>query len=255
MKPRRSLLSTKSAVPVPRRKESLNLISTGMLRHLTTNLRGLKESTENGSAGMLTDDSLPSVSRKGDVALVVGGGNDPLSEYEAAKVLCDEAKLSIANFVCNDMIALFPMHIDHAVTLHPDKMYGWLDMRKRYGHPMPVGRMWCHRPYRGFSDNTRDWQGSSGLFMTKIARELGYTKIILAGVPMQVEADHFVRHQRWNAAPGFVRGWRRRVGILKPFVRSMSGWTQEELGAPTLEWLTTPNPTAPLPGQPVALTA
>jgi hypothetical protein len=144
-------------------------------------------------------------------------------------------------------------------------MNAWIGLRKNYGHPMPFGSIWCHRSYRGFTHQTKDWQGSSGLLCTKIAREQGYTHVILCGVPMTVEADHFVRHQRWNAAPGFVRGWRRQEHILKPYVRSMSGWTQEAFGAPTFTWLveaiedrhpiqTAPTPTAapPLarPGRP-----
>lgn len=178
----------------------------------------------------------PSASRA-DVALLVGGGNDPLSEFDAARMMCDAASKSIATFVCNDLIALFPHVINYAVTLHPDKMIEWLALRAKNGHPMPPDTLWAHRPYRGFTNSTKDWQGSSGLFMTKIAREQGYTHIVLCGVPMTVEAEHYVRHARWNAAPGFVRGWVRQKDKLRPFVRSMSGWTQETFGAPSFSWL------------------
>lgn len=175
---------------------------------------------------------------KRDVAIIVGGGGDPLSEFDAATVMCDVAHKSYATFVCNDMIALFPHVIDFAGTLHPDKMHAWLGLRTKYGHPMPLGSTWCHRSYRDFTHHTRDWQGSSGLFMTKIAREQGYTRVVLCGVPMSVEAEHFVRHRRWDAAAGFARGWRRHEYALIPYVRSMSGWTQERFGAPTFTWLT-----------------
>lgn len=175
---------------------------------------------------------------KQDIALIVGGGGDPISEFDAAKVLCDVAHKTIATFVCNDMIALFPHRIDFGGTLHPDKMITWMNAREKNGHPMPVSTTWAHRPYKGFTNHTKDWQGSSGLFMTKIARENGYTHIILCGVPMAVEFDHFVRHVRWNAAPGFIRGWRRQHHELAPFVRSMSGWTKEQFGEPTFTWLT-----------------
>lgn len=178
--------------------------------------------------------SLPA---KRDIAIVVGGGGDPLSEFDAAAALCEAAEKSFATFVCNDMIALFPHPIDFAVTLHPDKMHTWLGLRAKYGHPMDIPSRYAHRSYKGFTHSTKDWQGSSGLFMTKIARENGYTHVILCGVPMTVEAEHFVRHQRWNAAPGFIRGWARHQNVLRPYVRSMSGWTQETFGAPTLEWI------------------
>ena len=174
---------------------------------------------------------------KRDVAIVVGGGGDPLSEFDAAVAMCDAAHKTYATFVCNDMIALFPHIIDYAGTLHPDKMHAWIDLRLRHGHPMPFGSTWCHRSYKNFTHDTKDWQGSSGLFMTKVAREEGYTHIVLCGVPMAVESDHFVRHVRWNAAPGFQRGWRRQQHTLAPYVRSVSGWTQELFGAPTFAWL------------------
>ena len=217
---------------------SLNLISTATLHSLATHLNGSRAYSKNVGASMLTaESSLSAYPTKCDVALVVGGGGDPLSEFDAAKVMCDVAKKTTATFVCNDMIALFPHHIDFAGTLHPDKMIPWMNLREKNGHPMPVSTTWAHRPYVGFSNHTKDWQGSSGLFMTKVARENGYTHIILCGVPMQVESEHFVRHQRWNAAPGFIRGWHRVEHDLVPFVRSMSGWTREKFGEPTFGWL------------------
>lgn len=171
---------------------------------------------------------------------MVGGGGDPLSEFDSAVALCEAAEKSYATFVCNDMIALFPHIIDFAGTLHPDKMHTWLQIRANNNYPMEIGSKWCHRSFRGFTHDTRDWQGSSGLFLTKIARELHYTHVVLCGVPMSVEADHFVRHQRWNAAAGFQRGWRRVEHSLRPYVRSVSGWTQVMFGAPTVEWLLEP---------------
>jgi hypothetical protein len=207
----------------------VNLVSTADLYRLITSKPG---ATAAESKGVMTD--LPA---KRDIAIVVGGGGDPISEFDAAKAMCEDASRSVATFVCNDMIALFPYPIDFAGTLHPDKMHVWIRLRTEHSYPMPLGSIWSHRSYKGFTHHTRDWQGSSGLLMTKIARECGYTHIILAGVPMTVDAEHFVRHQRWNAAPGFVRGWRRQEGILRPYVRSISGWTQETFGAPSIEWL------------------
>jgi len=170
-----------------------------------------------------------------EVALVLGGGNDPLQEYRDAKALCGDRRTM--NFVCNDMIPVFPDVIDNAITLHPEKMLIWMNARSRANLP-GVERTWCHRPFPGFSNHTRDWGGSSGLLCAKIARECGFTHVILCGVPMTVEGDHFTRKQRWGAAHAFRRGWDRGPrGSLEPFLRSMSGWTQERFGAPTQEWL------------------
>ena len=184
------------------------------------------------------------------MALVVGGGGDPLSEYSAARAMCEHAGKSVATLVCNDTLTIFPDVVDYAGTLHPDKMHGWERERVKNKLPMPFGSIWCHRSYLGFSNNTRDWQGSSGLFMTKVALEAGFTHIILCGVPMEVEADHIIRHKPWHAAPGFIRGWQRHMIELKPFVRSMSGWTQQQLGAPTSLWIVSEIPRGPFRPEP-----
>lgn len=181
-------------------------------------------------------DTPPSLSELADVAICVGGGNDPLAEYAEAVAMCNAAGKSYVNFVCNDSISCFPGILDHACTLHPDKWQTWRNNRERAGLTAAV-RVWAHRPYTNITNWTKDWQGSSGLFMVKIARELGYTHIILCGIPMTIEGEHFARNQRWNAAPGFQRGWLRVRAALRPFVRSMSGWTKEYFGAPDAEWI------------------
>ncbi len=171
-----------------------------------------------------------------DVAIVVGGGGDPLAEYAEAKALCIAAGKTFATFVCNDTIPVFPDDIDHGCTLHPDKYQHWRMLRERFGRNPPKV-LWAHRSYTNFHHHTKDWQGSSGLFMVKVARELGYTHIIACGVPMRPEAKHFARNQVWNACQGFRRGWARVQGSLRPFLRSMSGWTMEHFGKPDAAWL------------------
>lgn len=170
------------------------------------------------------------------VALCVGGAQNCLDEHARAVALCRAADKAWINIVCNDTIGVFPDHIAKAVTLHPDKMYAWIDKRRKAGFD-EVDETWCHRPYKNFSNDTRDWGGSSGLIMVKIAREAKIHKVILCGIPMTVDAGHILRKTKWNAAHGFRRGWSRHVPELKPFVRSFSGWTNELFGAPSAEWL------------------
>jgi hypothetical protein len=220
--------------------ESRNLITTATLHQILCDLNGLSASPEKPGATMPTPPtSSPSGSRP-DVALVVGGGGDPLSEYGAARAMCEVAGKTVATFVVNDTLTIFPDVVDYAGTLHPDKMAGWLRERHKNNLPMPYGQTWCHRSYLGFTNHTPDWQGSSGLFMVKVALERGFTHIILCGVPMTVEGDHIIRHKPWHAAQGFIRGWTRHMAAIRHSVRSMSGWTQEQLGEPTFMWLLTP---------------
>jgi len=181
-----------------------------------------------------------------DVALVIGGSEAVFDEYMGAAELCSLAGMDYETFCCNDMIAEFHRDVDHAVTLHPDKMDMWRNARNAYGHP-PLTRVWGHRKFIrgrhgsidwGATDVSDDLGGSVGLLATKIAYELGHRRIILCGVPMTVESGHFTRKHRWLAAHGFRKGWNRpQITRWAPSIRSMSGWTQEKFGFPTVEWL------------------
>jgi hypothetical protein len=172
-----------------------------------------------------------------DVAIVVCGGGDPFAEMEAAKAMCIRLGKGFTFIVGNDMIEHCPEHVVHACTLHPDKLGMWLSGRLAKGYDAP-DQVWAHRHYESSVTHwTRDWNGSTGLFCAKVARENGFVHVLLCGVPMTVEADHFVRHQRWNAAHGFRKGWHAHFHELRPYIRSFSGWTMEEYGAPSDEWL------------------
>jgi hypothetical protein len=173
-----------------------------------------------------------------DTAIVLCGGGDPFAEYGRAVDMAREAKRHAVVIAGNDMIGTFPGYIDHAVSLHPDKFKLWLEERMTAGFE-PARRIWSHRPFAGITDWTRDWQGSTGLICIKIARELGYTHVVLCGVHMTVEGNHFIRQKPWIAAHGFRRGWTGRIRELKPYVRSFGGWTREQFGEPTVEWLST----------------
>lgn len=172
-----------------------------------------------------------------DVAIVMCGGGDPFREWELAREMCERAGKNTTIFAGNDMIEKFPHDIEHAISLHPDKLKIWLPRRRAAGFNDPP-KVWAHRNYEGAVTHwTRDWSGSTGLFCIKIARENGFVHIIACGVHMTVEGNHFVRQQPWHAAHGFRRGWMVRTPQLKPYLRSMGGWTQEEFGAPTEDWL------------------
>jgi hypothetical protein len=79
--------------------------------------------------------------------------------------------------------------------------------------------------------------GSSGLFAVKVAMEAGYDRIILAGVPMQVEGAHFFNASPWGEVGSFTEAWKIALPRIAPHVRSMSGWTKDLLGYPSFEWL------------------
>lgn len=168
------------------------------------------------------------------VAVVIGGGAAVWEEIALTEALL--AGGGARWFVTNDMIPLFPGPCT-AISLHPQKLKGWLDVRAVAGHPKP-DQVWSHVKHASATHHTEDWRGSSGLFAVKVARHLGFEKIILCGVPMDPKAGHVLRGPGpWRAAEQFMGGWRQRREEIAPYVRSWSGWTAETFGQPDLAFL------------------
>lgn len=168
------------------------------------------------------------------IAIVVGGANCVWSDYERAKALVGE--LDFDTFVINDTIPVFPDYINNAVSLHPNKFPGWARERNKAGLNIP-DKAWSFVGSKLVTNTTGDWGGSSGLFSVKIALELGFTKIILCGVPMDETFRHIKRKVNWASCNAFKRGWNNRMQLLVGKVKSFSGWTKTQLGEPTKEWL------------------
>lgn len=145
----------------------------------------------------------------------------------------------------------YPDDIDYWVTLHPEKFKAWQDLRAKAGHNTDYIAV-CHEGNTPFGprdhlpriDKITDYRypgmtgsGSSGLLAVKVAQDEGFNRIVLAGVPMQVNQAHFFDGRPWDEHWQFVEAWKIARSHLELNVRSMSGWTQELLGAPTTEWL------------------
>jgi hypothetical protein len=78
---------------------------------------------------------------------------------------------------------------------------------------------------------------SSGGYAAKVALEDGYDRVVLAGIPMDADANHFTRGKPWLQRDSFTIGFKQSVPHFAGRVRSMSGWTMGLLGAPNKEWL------------------
>lgn len=177
-------------------------------------------------------------------ALVLGGAESVFDDIVAARRLFEPD----AYFVINDTIALWPERVDYAVTLHPGGLHYWLGQRVASGFS-PPGQCWAHRnrarggdkrAYPEVSFVLEDDAGSSGLFAVKVARKSGFARIVLCGVPMSPDGKHILRHAPWGSAITFRSAWLKHRKRLSPFVRSMSGWTRDTFGPPTIEWLNSP---------------
>lgn len=165
------------------------------------------------------------------LALALGGASSVWDDEKAARELAGEFDLVVA---CNDIGTQYP-GITHWVTLHPDKMAGWLVQRLKNGHPLTGFEIVTHRQHPKKYRMTGDWGGSSGLLAVKVALEAGATHVICAGIPMTA-TPHFFSKPNWRFAENHRNGWnRRKDGLTR--VRSMSGWTRQLLGAPSADWL------------------
>ncbi len=148
----------------------------------------------------------------------------------------------------NDVGAHWPRDLHHWVTLHPNKLEKWEALRRQHQMPDSGWQTWCQqsRWTKGKQWTTHaivPWAGgSSGMLAVQVARALGCTRAVLCGIPM-TQTPHFGEtterfHSHWVGANGHWRAWSRHRTNVLGWARSMSGRTQELLGTPTVEWLT-----------------
>lgn len=163
-------------------------------------------------------------------ALIIGSGPDVYDDVDAAKQLgAYDVTLGV-----NDAAYDF-QPVDWHVTLHPE------NFNKRRVAPL-VGHVALAGVDRAFTSRPKGAHnsGSSGLFAVRFALEdLKATRIVLAGVPLDV-SPHYFGGGDWANARNFRLAWNFMFtrGELND-VRSMSGWTAKLLGRPTPQWLQT----------------
>ncbi len=120
--------------------------------------------------------------------------------------------------------------VDYVATNHPEDIP---EIRRRFGgDPRIVGPT----PAPGIDivtlyDPPRERSGGSAMTAVLAALDLGYERIVLAGVPLTGNAPE------GNPYEAFRRGWLDRKDELLGTVKSMSGWTRELLGSPPPAWL------------------
>jgi hypothetical protein len=172
------------------------------------------------------------------IALVLGGAACVHEDIAAAQALW-QYDIIVA---VKDIGITWP-HVDYWVTYHPERLPKELAQRRAAGLHDP-GQIWAYKvpiksgidlPIKALSTSRG---GSSGLLGTEVAL-LFAAKAVLCGIPLDPKQPHYRRPRKGGWPPGNVYrlAWKEVYPKLKGRVRSMSGWTQELLGAPTEEWL------------------
>lgn len=176
-------------------------------------------------------------------ALVVGGAECVWEDLDKVSGLF-KPDLIIA---VND-IGLWLTHIDHWVSYHHSQLFRWAQQRLDSGLP-PPSSYWTNpanfktSPYPdGFFKTIKTEGGSSGWMATAVALQKEKCKVVLAGVPMVPAMRHFNDKQKgkpWVDGKNYLSHWKTHSVKYAQAIRSMSGFTKELFGEPTLEWLQT----------------
>lgn len=178
------------------------------------------------------------------VAVVLGGASCLFDDVAELRALLEPADHTV--IAVNDAGFRWPGRIDHWATLHPEELAWRRARRERYEY---AGRFttWTRTYPMGMEKFERlcdrtlgdPWnQGSSGFLGVGVAWTLGYRRIILCGVPMD-GGGRLERMGGWVSHGTFRPAWKSAHPALRAALRSMSGWTREQFGVPTCEWLDT----------------
>lgn len=175
--------------------------------------------------------------------IIVGSGAGVWEELAEAQKMMPAHHIMAVNFAMFGLETLNRNHMDrtqgqpyvqHWVSLVPE----YFAFKPRHGSGTTTH---CRKPGPHIDyvhEDLMSQGGSGGEWAIHIALKLGYKKIILVGIPI----DH---RGRFYDAPGSIQyygnGAARSIWIknkeLFKDVRSMSGWTAELLGKPTVEWI------------------
>jgi hypothetical protein len=164
--------------------------------------------------------------------LIMGGARCVWDDLEALGEFNGD-KMAI-----NDIGSHYHGYIRHWTTLHPAYMKWWMDYRMghNYGNRGHVQtHSFKHHPDIAHYWPLEDIGGSSGLAGILIGLLLGYSEIVLAGIPMDGSGHYFdpVKAKSGLLGSGNDQPWFWcRDNVFAGRVKSMSGKTRGWLGAP-----------------------
>jgi len=141
---------------------------------------------------------------------------------------------------------MYPGKLKYWLSIHGNKLVSWLEKRRERGYDMDfiAGGNFSPEQAAGAVErlNVPNGGGSSGLYAVLQAINYGYDQVICCGVPLTGRRRFDYEDDRQVIiAPSpyedYHTGWHRHLQVLRPRVRSMSGWTRELLGRANRAWL------------------
>jgi hypothetical protein len=173
------------------------------------------------------------------IAFVIGGASCVWHDWNRARFLC----VPDVSVLINDMGVDYPGAVDLWVSYHQNLLAEWIKKRKKLGLPDAtkhfVGPGRCRKGVPG-AKVIKVHGGSSGLLATYAALKEHATHVILTGVPLDTQQGHVLgkyKGEGWPDGKNYQGHWKRDFKALRGKVRSMSGFTRDLLGEPTLDWL------------------
>ena len=188
---------------------------------------------------------------------------------EAARLFA-EADVTPTVIAINGAGMHYLNHIDYWVSLHGEHLLEWIPRRLAEGGNGDVS---VHGSFGVGNGYENPWEsngitlvreqrpnpgGGSAHAAVDIAREKwGIDRFTLAGCPLTgllrvpyggigdtnssgvtcPTVNGFSKPNQEAGFPAYRRGWINQYKQLKDIVRSLSGWTREKYGPPTIEWM------------------
>lgn len=143
----------------------------------------------------------------------------------------------------NDVGVDYEGHIDHWASCHIDLFPWWIQEREAKGYE-PVDQLWTNESkirHLSAAQRAMNFLGapysetSSGGLGLSVAQVQQCSHIVLCGLPLE-NGPHYKGEHDFTFEGHYQARW-LAVKDSMANVRSMSGWTREQLGAPTKSWL------------------
>ena len=170
------------------------------------------------------------------VLVVTGISQSVKDDFIAARAVCQQIPGDWMA-VGAEAVDLFPEGwLMYMATYHPEDIPKGLERRKACGGNIDY-KIVSHEEHEGI-DIVVPFDppsGSSALLGSLAGLQLGYKKIILCGCPLRNEGALGREYQQYH------KGWVAKYNFVMGRVKSMSGWTRDFLGEPTIQWLTDKN--------------